>query len=137
MANCYSINMTPLWPKAIEASDDARFLFSGQRYDAACNRAYYAMFNAARALLIEICGVPVHKIKRHATIARLFSLHLVVNGPFEKEFGAILKRTEDARIIADYEGGTIAMDEAQRVITAMDRFMATATSLMKKRESGT
>ena len=123
--------MTPLWAKAVEASDDARFLFSGQRYNAACNRAYYAMFNAARALLIEIHGLPVQKVKRHATVIRLFSLHLVASGPFDREFGTILKRTEDARVVADYEGGVISMDDAKSVIVAMERFMAIATSLMK------
>jgi uncharacterized protein (UPF0332 family) len=89
------------------------------------------MFNAARALLIEIHGLPVQKVKRHATVIRLFSLHLVASGPFDREFGTILKRTEDARVVADYEGGVISMDDAKSVIVAMERFMAVATSLMK------
>jgi len=124
--------LTPLWAKAVEASDDARFLFAARRYHSACNRAYYAMFNAARALLIEIHGLPIQKVKRHATVTRLFSLHLVADGPFEKEFGKMLKRTEDARVVADYEGGTISMTEAGGVIAAMDRFMTIATSLIER-----
>jgi uncharacterized protein (UPF0332 family) len=92
------------------------------------------MFNAARALLIEIRGLPVHEVKRHATVTRLFSLHLVADGPFEKEFGTILKRAEDARVVADYEGGTISMNEASSVISAMDRFMAIAISLMERQD---
>ena len=42
--------MSGLWRKACEAAEDARLLYRNERFDGACNRAYYAMFNAARAL---------------------------------------------------------------------------------------
>lgn len=126
--------MTPLWTKAIEAADDARFLFRGQRYHGACNRAYFAMFNAARALLAEVHGLKIEKIKRHATVNRLFSLHLIQNGPFDKEFGTFLKRAGDARIVSDYDDFDISIYEAKTVIDAMERFMSLASSIMEREQ---
>ena len=122
--------MTPLWAKAVEASDDARFLFSGQRYNAACNRAYYAMFNAARALLLRQ-GIAPDKAKRHATVLRLFSMHFVKDGPFDKEDGRALGEAEQVRGQADYSSSETEIEAEDDVMKALDRFMAKAEQVMK------
>jgi uncharacterized protein (UPF0332 family) len=39
--------------KANECLDDALYLMEGNRYEAAVNRAYYAMFSAVHGLLLD------------------------------------------------------------------------------------
>jgi uncharacterized protein (UPF0332 family) len=121
--------MNSLWSKAREASADAHFLYEAQRYDAACNRAYYAMFNAARALLVHQ-GIDPKRAKRHATVLQLFSLHFVKDGPFEVSDGHALGNAGRARNKADYSDKQIERDVVDDVITALDRFMQRAERLL-------
>jgi uncharacterized protein (UPF0332 family) len=39
--------------KAEQCYEDAKYLFEGHRYEAAVNRAYYAMFAAIQGLLLS------------------------------------------------------------------------------------
>ncbi|MBZ0139726.1 MAG: HEPN domain-containing protein [Pseudorhodoplanes sp.] len=118
--------MSDLWGKAQEAADDARLLLRAGRYNGACNRAYYAMFNAARALLVEKEGIELSAIKRHATLLRLFSLHFIDKGIFAADFGPLLRRAADARLVADYDASTVGQTEAQSILDAMERFLTVA-----------
>jgi uncharacterized protein (UPF0332 family) len=124
--------MNELWSKAVEAADDAKLLLRADRYNGASNRAYYAMFNAARALLIEKCQAKADELKRHATILRLFSKHFVETGLFEPEFGPIMRRASNTRFMADYEATQVSKNDAQATVDAMDRFMAIASTVRHK-----
>ena len=46
------MNVKELFEKAIRAVSSARLLLASGDADGACNRAYYAMFDAARAALL-------------------------------------------------------------------------------------
>src|SRR4029079_18831410 len=94
--------MDGLWGKAMEAAEDARLLLAAGRFDAAANRAYFAMFNAERALLAK-SGDDPGAMKKHATVQRRFSMKLVKDGPFGEEAGRALRQAGDARVIADYD----------------------------------
>lgn len=48
-----SQHATQLMQKAARALDSARLLLDAGDTDGACNRAYYAMFDAARAALAD------------------------------------------------------------------------------------
>ena len=120
--------MSGLWHKAREAAEDARLLYRNERFDDACNRAYYAMFNAARALLLRQ-GISPDKAKRHATVLRLFSMHFVKDGPFDKEDGRA--EAEQVRGQADYSSSETEIEAADDVMKALDRFMAKAEQVMK------
>ena len=124
--------MSDLWTAALEAASDARYLAKDGRYRSACARAYYAMFNVARVLLAESQGTEAKKIKRHASIVRMFSLKFVRNGPFDARFGEILRQASDLRVIADYDGEAIFADDALAIIEAMDEFLAIAASVRSK-----
>ena len=93
-----------LWRKALRTADDARLLYKAGSHDSACNRAYYAMFNAARALLARK-GVQPEAAKTHATVLRLFSLHYVKASYFEATQGKALAEAGRFRSQADYDKG--------------------------------
>jgi len=86
--------LTPvaLMSKADRACSSARALLDLGDVDGACNRAYYAMFDAARAALLA-SGAPVraHIGKTHSGLINAFSDHLIKNGPVSKEMGRLLK----------------------------------------------
>jgi len=117
--------VSDLWDKACEAAKDARLLFEAGRYDGACNRAYYAMFNAARACLATH-GVDPKRAKRHATVQRLFSLQFVQEGQFDDEDGRALRRAGEYRNVADYDDVSVGHSRVEAVMASMERFMAAA-----------
>lgn len=73
--------------------------------DGACNRAYYAMFDAARAALL-ISGV-MESTRTHSGLISVFSLHLVKTGRVPVELGKSLNKAEELRLMADYKGDPI------------------------------
>lgn len=69
-----------LMEKASRALASARLLLDAGDTDGACNRAYYAMFDAARAALI-VSGAPSDQAARtHSGLIAAFGLHLVKAG---------------------------------------------------------
>ena len=120
--------MTNLFDHAREAAEEAAILFRTGHYSGACSRAYYAMFNAARALL-AVRGHQPEEAKTHKSVLRLFSLEFVQTGSFDAQQGRALREAFDARHEADYEGG-VTKDEAARVIASMEQFMQTAEHVL-------
>ena len=97
------MNAQDLLAKAIQAAASAKLLLDAGDADGACNRAYYAMFDAARAaLLASGAPVPAEIAKTHSGLISAFSLHLVKTGRVPVEFGKSLNKAEELRLIADY-----------------------------------
>lgn len=70
------MNAQDLIGKALRAVASARLLLDAGDVDGACNRAYYAMFDAARAALIKSgAPVPPEVAKTHSGLISAFSLH--------------------------------------------------------------
>jgi len=77
-----------LFNKATTALGSAQLLFKSGDFDGACNRAYYAMFDAARAALLVADGDDsVLAIKTHSGLIATFSLRLVKSGKISLELG--------------------------------------------------
>ncbi len=92
--------------------------------DGACNRAYYAMFDAARAALIAAKSpVPPEIAKTHSGLIAAFSLHLVKTELFPKELGRSLNKAEDLRLVADYKGDPISLEDAQWTVQQAQIFV--------------
>lgn len=74
--------------KASRAVASAKLLLESGDVDGACNRAYYAMFDAAKAALLW-SGAPVETsvARTHSGLISAFSLHLVKAGLIDVEFG--------------------------------------------------
>lgn len=82
--------------------------------DGACNRAYYAMFDAARSALLA-SGAPVESeiARTHGGLISAFSLHLVKPGRVSIELGRALNRVEEIRLVADYKGDPVEIERAK------------------------
>lgn len=102
--------MTPevLLEKADRALASAEILLREGDIEGACNRSYYAMFNAARAALILV-GAPseVTEGKSHSGLHSAFNQYLVKPGHVPQTQGAEFRRAERLRQISDYLGDPI------------------------------
>ena len=118
--------LTPeaLMAKAVRAYASARVLLDLDDVDGACNRAYYAMFDAARAALLASGAlVQPNTIKTHGGLIAAFGLHLVKNGPISRELGRLLKRAEEIRLVADYTGDSVELDDAREMVGQAELFV--------------
>jgi uncharacterized protein (UPF0332 family) len=109
--------------KAARACTSARALLELGDVDGACSRAYYAMFDAARAALLA-SGAPVQPDigRTHGGLITAFSLHLVKNGPIPKELGRLLKRAEEVRLVADYKENSVEFNDARELVGQAELF---------------
>lgn len=126
------MNAVDLMSKARRALESARFLLSAADPDGACNRAYYAMFDAARAaLLVSAAGVPAEVSKTHGGLIAAFSLHLVKAGRFPVEMGRSLNKVEDLRLIADYKGDSLEQADAAWAVGQAAIFVETVAQVFE------
>ena len=114
-----------LMAKADRACKSAGVLLEIGDVDGACNRAYYAMFDAARAALLA-SGAPVAPDigRTHGGLINAFSNHLVKNGPVSKDMGRLLNRAQEIRQIADYKGDSVELIDAQEMVMQAETFIA-------------
>lgn len=114
-----------LFAKADRARQSALALIDIGDVDGACNRAYYAMFDAARAALLA-SGAPVNPgiAKTHSGLLNAFSEHLIKPGRLSKDMGRIFKRAEEMRLIADYKGDPIELSDAREMVEQSDQFVS-------------
>jgi uncharacterized protein (UPF0332 family) len=119
------VNADELMSKGVRAVGSAKLLLDAGDADGACNRAYYAMFDAARAALM-ISGVPVESeiARTHGGLISAFSLHLVKSGRVPVELGRELNRVEEIRLIADYKGDPIEIERAEWAVQQSEKFVA-------------
>ena len=68
--------MKVMWDKAVVAARSARALHDLGDFAGAVNRAYYAMFCAARAALRSV-DPDLDTAKTHGTVIRRFGWHIV------------------------------------------------------------
>jgi uncharacterized protein (UPF0332 family) len=110
--------------KAERALATARLLLTDDP-DGACNRAYYAMFDAAHAALYA-AGVELRErpIKSHHGLVSVFGQHLVRTNQIEAEHGAALNKVLNLRLLADYQGSPLSSDKAAQAIDLAAAFVA-------------
>jgi len=115
-----------LFTKAQTAAASARILLNAGDVDGACNRAYYAMFDAARAALLA-SGIDESTVntKTHSGLISKFSLELVKSGQVSVELGKSLNKVEDLRLMADYKGDSILEEDANWAVNQADIFVET------------
>jgi uncharacterized protein (UPF0332 family) len=111
--------------KAERACASARLLCEAGDAEGACNRAYYAMFDAARAaLLASHAKVRPDIGKTHSGLISAFSEHLVKTGLVSKDMGKFFKRAGEIRLVADYTGDLIELADAAQIIEQAQSFIA-------------
>lgn len=123
------MNTDGLLAKADQAAASANLLLESGDTDGACNRAYYAMFDAARAALLS-AGLPPETVRTHNGMISAFSLHFVKSGRVSVEHGKSLNKAEELRLIADYKGDLIGREEAAWVVEAARVFVDAIRALL-------
>jgi uncharacterized protein (UPF0332 family) len=90
------LNAEGLLRKAVTALSSAKLLLQSGDADGACHRAYYTMFDAARASLMAFQrSDEVLSIKTHSGLIASFSFQLVKPGLIDIEFGKALNKIKD------------------------------------------
>lgn len=119
--------MTPvqdaLLKKAREGLAAAQYLVAGGYYDFAVARAYYAMFYAAQALLLE----QGRSYSQHGSLLSAVGQYLVKTGQIPAHLHRNLINAYNARIEGDYEpGGKFTAADTTLHITHAEEFIALA-----------
>jgi len=110
-----------------EALDDANASLREGRYGLTANRAYYAMFHAATALLLSE-GLA---FSRHTGVINGFSERFVKTGRLPADFSTALGRAFDLRNQADYAyAKQITKEEALTTVRSAAAFVAEAQRLL-------
>ncbi len=123
-----TIQADALLGKAHRALESAKLLLEAGDPDGACNRAYYAMFDTARALLVAL-DEPLPKT--HSGLVSSFGLVVVARGIVPKALGMAFNRVQRMREIADYTGEGIAFSDADRALSAAGEMLSAATMFIR------
>ncbi len=118
--------------KAVRALASAKLLLSNGDAEGACNRAYYAMFDAAHASLLRF-GEKVNpsETKTHKGLIGAFGKYLVQTKMVSPDIGRSINQVENIRLLADYTGNEIPLDKATLAVEQADIFLATLTELTR------
>lgn len=110
--------------KAERALASARLLLRDGDVEGACNRAYYAMFDAAHAALLQHqAGFNPAETRTHSGLITTFGKHLIKTGLMAPELGRALNQVERIRLLADYTGEAIEPEQATWVVEQATAFV--------------
>ncbi len=116
--------------RATEFLGAAKALLSAEYASVAVGRAYYAMFHAATAALLER---DIVRSSHHALIAA-FGQFVVKPGDVDERFHAYLRDAFTLRSDSDYlPSPAVSVEEAQSVTQKADEFVAICCQLCKTR----
>jgi len=123
--------MTPeqamLLDKAADSLRAVALLATEDLYDFATSRAYYAMFYAAQALLLED-GL---SFSSHAAVIAAFGRHFAKTGRVPVEYHRFLIQAHDSRNVGDYDiGPGISREECDRHAQRAAAFVETARHII-------
>jgi len=105
----------------------ARHLVGGGHFSDAVSRAYYAMFFAARALLLER-GI---EARTHSGLVGMLYEHYVRSGVLDRNVAGLLPAAMAARHEADYGfPDTATQLEAQETLADAERFLKRAREIL-------
>lgn len=110
------------WRLARNALRAAQLLARHRIYPDAVSRAYYAVLHAAKAAL----QTKDISAESHAAVRRLFGMHFIKTGEFEREWSSPLAEGLDDRLAADYDSdreftAREARDESRRAAAFLKR----------------
>ena len=118
--------------QALTALEDARFLLDGKRSpQSIINRAYYAMFYAALALLQIVSKVP----SKHAGVISLFDTEFVIKGVFPKELSRDFHKAFEMRQASDYRTiKSVSIERANELLAKAEKFVDSVKEYLLKNE---
>ena len=109
----------------------ARDLLVNEDFADSISRSYYAIFQAARALL----ATEQLESRKHSGVIALFNRYFVKMGKVEKQLGVVLKDARRSREMADYSDvAEFAREDAEGQLQDAEMFVAAVTSLIEKQD---
>jgi uncharacterized protein (UPF0332 family) len=110
----------------------AETLLKDGDHDGACDRAYYAMFNAARAMLDVFGPTSLAGVKTCSSVLRLFSEVFVVPRLVDRDLGRGLNLVQGLRLRADYARTGVSKQDAENAVAIMRQMLDSAESFLKR-----
>jgi len=107
---------------AERAADSARALYDDGDARGAINRAYYAMFYAARTSLVSL-EPSLAITKRHGEVISRFSKHVVLHRGLNRALGRSFNEVFKKRIASDYRLVEVDLADAHQISLAADEFL--------------
>jgi len=124
------------WTKASENLKAAQLCFDNGFYNACANRAYYAMYHAAIAILIEKGFHPTQKQIDHGWVQSVFARELINRQKvFQGKFRRYLLDSQEVRNDADYKNIMVSKKTANRQLLKSTEFISAITVEVKNAES--
>jgi len=122
--------------KARESLASARADLDAARFNSAANRAYYAAFQAAVAMLLESGVRPRGDSWEHKFVIAEFSGTLVsrrkiIAGRFRGTLGALF----DIRVIADYQTRDVSQRQARKALSQASELVGEVQQRLRLEES--
>lgn len=125
------ITIEVLLDKSDRALASAQLLFSAGDYEGACNRAYYAMFDAAKAALLYVQpDDDLSVAKTHNGLIAAFGLQVVKAGLVDVSLGRNLNRGQTLRQVADYTGDPLTLSDVEQLMKDANNFFSTIKKLV-------
>jgi uncharacterized protein (UPF0332 family) len=122
-------NASALLEKAFATLEQAQLLFEAGHYDGASDRAYYAMFYGASALLAQR-GL---QFRSHQGIHAAFGKEFAKSGLIDPKYHRKLLDAFELRQLADYgPQATIGQGTAGKACDAASKFLAVVQSHMRQ-----
>jgi len=99
---------------------DAKLLLDSDRTLSAANRAYYAMFDAASAVLTKLEVT----CKSHKGVINQFGENVVKKGLVDRRFGRYLSKAYELRLESDYDFYSVITEEdAEKLVENAEEFI--------------
>ena len=116
------------WEKAFASLEAARREFAAGAYSFAMNRAYYALFYAVSALLLE----EGRRFKKHSGVRSAFNREIIKSERMERWCGDLYNEIFDDRQAGDYIAFTkFDAPYVQEKIDGCEKFLAALQPLIK------
>jgi len=117
--------------RAYKNLEVARSLFTNEFYGDSVSKAYYAIFFAAKSLLLTKNLDP----KKHSGVISSFNQYFIKTGEIEKELAEILKFAQKERVSADYdEFYSASPEEARSQLENAERFLGRLKEILQEKE---
>lgn len=105
----------------------ARDLLVNEDFADSVSRSYYAIFQAARALLVT----EQLESRKHSGVISLFNRYFVKTGKIDKQFGVVLKDARRSREMADYSDlAEFAREDAEGQLQDAEMFIQAVAKLL-------
>lgn len=105
----------------------ARDLLANEDFADSVSRSYYAIFQAARALLVT----EQLESRKHSGVISLFNRYFVKTSKIDKQFGVVLKDARRSREMADYSDlAEFAREDAEGQLQDAEMFIQAVAKLL-------